>query len=142
MLERGRLDQLLHLLNHFRFGGAHQLGDAVRASWSFLETFESAYTGDGFDAAHARGDAAFRDDFAEADLAGVVDVCAAAQLAAEAGDRDHAHVFSVLFTEQRHCAGGQRLVEIHQRPSRPAYRRICSFMMRSTSAISAASSAA
>ena len=40
-------------------------------------------------------------------------VRAAAQLLAEAGNGDHAHSVAVLFAEQRHGAGGERLIEIH-----------------------------
>ncbi len=42
-----------------------------------------------------------------------MDVRAAAQLLAEAGDRNHAHAIAIFFAEQRHGAGVERLVEIH-----------------------------
>ena len=98
-----------------RFSSAQFVPDACRAMQraSLLELVEDRFAGDGFDAAHAGRDAAFVDDLAQADVAGAADVRAAAQLLAEAGDGDDAHPVAVLFAEQSHGAGVERLVEIH-----------------------------
>ena len=104
-----------------------------------LETLERAFAGDRLDAAHARGNRTFVDDFADADIAGAADVRASAKLLAEIGDGDDAHFIAVFFAEQRHRAGGQRLIQIHHVGVTSRLSRICSFISRSTSAISSAS---
>ena len=75
----------------------------------------AAFAGDGFDAAHAGRDAALVDDLEQADVAGAPDVRAAAELLAETGDVDDAHLVAVLFAEQRHGAGPDGLIERHDR---------------------------
>jgi hypothetical protein len=68
---------------------------------------------DGFNAAHAGRNAAFVDDLAEADIAGAAHVGSAAQLLAEIGDVDDAHLIAVLFAEQRHGACADGFIERH-----------------------------
>ena len=51
-----------------------------------------------------------------ADLAGVVQVRAAAQLAAELAHRDHADRIGIFFAEEHHRAGGAGLGERHELP--------------------------
>ena len=69
--------------------------------------------GDGLDAPDSGRNAAFVGDHAEPDVAGAMDVRAAAQFLAEAGDGDHTHFIAVFLAEQRHGAGVERLIEIH-----------------------------
>ena len=64
---------------------------------------------------------------------------AAAQLLAEAGNRDDADLVAVFFAEQRHGAGRDGLIERHDVGLDRMLRRICSFTSRSTSSISARS---
>ena len=71
------------------------------------------------DAAHAGCDRAFADDLEQADVAGAQRMRAAAQLdriflAVGAAHRQHAHFVAVLLAEQRHGAGGDRLLGRHQ----------------------------
>ena len=74
-----------------------------------------ALADDGIHTAHAGADRGFGHDVDRADLADVVDVGAAAQLAAPAvlADGDHAHDVAVLLTEQVHRAERDRVVELH-----------------------------
>src|SRR3990170_268196 len=63
---------------------------------------ERGMAGDGLDAADARGDGALGDNLEEADLAGGLEVRAAAELGGEIPDADDAHSVAVLLAEQRH----------------------------------------
>ena len=87
--------------------------NAAQGAGGLLKLAQRAFAGDGFDAPHAGGDAAFIDDLADADIAGAAHVRAAAQLLAETGHGDHAHLLAVFFAEQRHGAGGDGLIERH-----------------------------
>ncbi len=57
------------------------------------------------DPPRAGRDALFADDLEQADLAGVVQVRAAAQLLAELAHRDHPHDVRILLAEEHHRAG-------------------------------------
>src|SRR5205823_3496070 len=84
-----------------------------------LVVFEGSDAGDGFDAAHARGNGLFADDFQHADIACAGDMRAAAQLLrveapgrAGIGNGYHADVgFGILVAKEGECAGGQRVFE-------------------------------
>ena len=64
----------------------------------------------GFDAPHARRHAAFVRDDERPDVAGRPAMGAAAQLYRETRHGDHPHALAVLLAEQRHRAGGNRLL--------------------------------
>ena len=66
------------------------------------EVAQRLFSGDGFDAAHAAGDASLFQNLDESDFAGGRDVRAAAEFGGEIGDLEHAHLFAVLFAEERH----------------------------------------
>ena len=67
----------------------------------------------GLDAAHAGGDGALREDAQRADLRGVVQMRAAAQLSARAVHIHNTHDVTVLLPEERRGAGGSGLVDGH-----------------------------
>ena len=75
-----------------------------------LRPRERAGAGKGLDASHAGRDAGLGHDREEADVAGGAHVGAAAQLQAEAGDADDAHLVAILFAKQRHRAGRDRFL--------------------------------
>ena len=74
---------------------------------------EDTLSGDGLDPADAGGNAAFRKDLEGADVAGVLNVCAAAEFHGEITHRDHADDVAVFFAEQRHGAQLAGLVDGH-----------------------------
>src|SRR5713226_3347402 len=78
----------------------------------FLHPGERALAGGRLDAAHARRNAALGRDLEEADVAGARHVRAAAQLA-RGTDVEHAHLVAILFSEERHGAALDRVVELH-----------------------------
>ena len=94
--------------------GSVAVNDQVRAQ---VDPTRRADAGERLDPAHARADAAVREDREEADLTRLVDVRAAAQLGAEGAavavvrDRDHAHAVAVLVAEEVQRTGGERLVQ-------------------------------
>ena len=70
------------------FAGVEQAGDGAQGGQGALVFGEGAVAGDGFDAADAGGDGLLADDLEDADIAGAVDVRAAAKfLAVEAARR-------------------------------------------------------
>ena len=77
-----------------------------------LERLQRLEAGDRLDAADAGRDAALGHDRKQADVAGRAHVRAAAQLHAEAGNRDDADLVAVLLAEERHRAGGDRLLRV------------------------------
>ncbi len=79
---------------------------------SALQVGQRVRAGDGFDAAHASGHAAFGHDLEQADVARALHVGAAAQLAAGANVQ-HAHGFAVLLAKQHHRAGGLGRFDVH-----------------------------
>ena len=74
---------------------------------------DGAFAGDGFYAAHAGGDAAFRHDLEQADVAGALHMGAAAQFGGEVAHGQHAHFIAVFFAEQHHRAGFLRGFHAH-----------------------------
>ena len=66
-----------------------------------------------FDAAHAGRDAGFGDNLEQADIAGALDMRAAAQLGGEVAHTDDTHLVAVLLTEQRHGAALDSIVIRH-----------------------------
>ena len=102
-----------HLIDQFGLGDAQHVRHAMQGVARLLVLADGVFAGDGFDAANARGDAAFRDDLEEADIAGAADVRASAELLAEVRDHHDADVGAVFFAEQRHGAGGNGLIESH-----------------------------
>ena len=75
-----------------------------------LVVLHGTRAGDRLDAAHARRNTAFGHDREEADVARRAAMRAAAQLHAEAGNRDDAHAVAVLFAEERHRARRHRFL--------------------------------
>ena len=78
-------------------------GQPLHACLERLQVGERVVARHRLDAADAGGDAAFRDDLEQADVAGARDVGAAAELAARA-DVEHADLVAVLLAEQHHGA--------------------------------------
>ena len=68
----------------------------------FLEMMQRTFAGNGFDAPHARRNAAFFQNFDQSDLAGCGGVGAAAEFGGEVSDLDHAYLVAILLAEQRH----------------------------------------
>ena len=68
----------------------------------FAEVAQRAFAGNGFEAAHAAGDASLFQNFDEADLAGGCGVRAAAEFGGEVADANHANLVAVLLAEERH----------------------------------------
>ncbi len=68
----------------------------------FAEVAQRAFAGDGFEAAHAAGDASLFQNFDEADFAGGRGVRAAAEFGGEVADANDANFVAVLFAEERH----------------------------------------
>src|ERR1035438_9828527 len=77
-------------------------GDDVFQLMIFAEVAQRAFSGDGLDAAHARRDASFFQNFDQADLAGLRRVRTAAEFGGEISDLDHAHAVSILFAKESH----------------------------------------
>ena len=99
-----------------------------------LERRQRLEPGNRLDAPDAGSHAAFRHDGEQADIAGRADMGASAQLHAEAGNGDDAHAIAVLLAEERHGAGGHRLLRrLDLGRARACCCRICSLTMRSIS---------
>ena len=58
------------VFDQLRLGDAQDVRHAVQRFARLLELAHGAFAGDGFDAANAGGDAAFRNDLEDADVAG------------------------------------------------------------------------
>ncbi len=90
-------------------GGIEAVGDAEEAFLLFEEVGFCGASGDGLDATGTGGDGAFADDVDEADLAGVVDVGAAAEFGAEdvaiVADFDDADFAAVFVAEEGEGTG-------------------------------------
>ena len=97
---------------HFGWSGVERRGNLGQLIAFTLKGLQRFQPGDGLDAADARRHARLRDDGEEADVAGGLDVRAAAQLHAEAGNRDHAHGVAVLLAEERRRTSGDRVLRI------------------------------
>src|SRR5579875_306916 len=78
-----------------------------------LKFFERGDTRYCFDAADAGRDAAFIDDFEEADIARAPDMGAATEFAAETGDSDNTDAIAVFLAKERHSACIESLIEVH-----------------------------
>src|SRR5690606_34075003 len=74
---------------------------------------QRAFARHGLDTADAGGNAAFRNDLEETDIAGAADVGAAAQLGGELAELEHPYRIAVLLAEQRHGAAVDGLVVTH-----------------------------
>ena len=86
---------------------------AVKRRALLLRPLDGARAGHRFNPADAGRDAAFGENHEKPDVAGGVDVRAAAQLHAEARHADDPDLVAVLFPEQRHGAGRDRLLRRH-----------------------------
>ena len=87
-------------------------GDTAERSFHALHVGEGDIAGDRLDAADSRRHTAFGGNRENADIAGALDVGAAAQFTRRA-DIDHAHLVTVFFAEEHHCAGFLRLLDRH-----------------------------
>ena len=102
--------QLFDRIDRLGLADVQRIEDALQCRTLMLRPLDGARAGDRFDPAHAGRDAAFGDDGEEADVAGGRDVCAAAKLQAEVRDAHDADLVAVFLSEQRHRAGGDRLL--------------------------------
>ena len=87
----------------------------MRGFVEILEVLQRAASGQRFHAADARGKRAIGDDLEHADVAGAVDVTAAAKLARPVACGNDAHVIAVLLAKHRHRAALLRLGDRHDR---------------------------
>src|SRR3546814_2686655 len=90
------------------------------SDWSSDVCSSDLLAGQRLDTAHAGGHRALVDDLEQADVAGAAHMGAAAELdriipVAELAHGEHADLVAVFLAEQRHGAGGDRLVRRHQR---------------------------
>ena len=106
-------ERVRHLGLHVVARAAHQARDFFHELVGVLDVLERTFGGDGLDAPHARGHAAFAHDLEDADVAGARDMRAAAQLHRKIPHAQHAHVFLVFLAEQRDGAFGHRGVVRH-----------------------------
>src|SRR5581483_6040022 len=104
------LEQSLHALDRVVGARAQHRADLFQPLLVSAHQVERALAGDRFDAPDAGGDAAFGLELEDADLAGAVDVRAAAELGGEVADLDHAHDVAVLVAEKSERASFHRLV--------------------------------
>ena len=119
------LHKLIHLvvqfgvlLDIFLEGGDYvggiieQLAHLLEGSLHFIERFLNPFAGDGLDTADTGGDTAFRDNTDHTDIAGIVDMCAAAKLYGIAVT-DHAHFIAIFLAEERHSTHSTGLLNGH-----------------------------
>ena len=120
------LDRLLQRLHARLEPGHHIVRVGVEEAPDALEGLEArpcegerSEPGERFDAAYASGDPGLLGDEERADFAGGADVRAAAQLGAERAiaDGDDPHAVAILLAEERHRAGGDRLLRVADRGS-------------------------
>ena len=108
--------------------------DSRSAASSCPTCRERGLAGDRLDAADARGDGALGDDLEEPDLAGGVEVRAAAELGGEVADADDADAVAVLLAEQRHRPALERgAADPSRRGSTTMFACTCSLTRSSTS---------
>ncbi len=79
-----------------------RLADYVFQLVIFLEVVQRAFAGDGFNAAHSGRNAAFFQNFDQADFSGGIGVRAAAEFGGEVSNLDDADPVAVFFSEQGH----------------------------------------
>src|SRR5262249_2711115 len=118
--------ELFHGLRKLLYGGedgilghVERMRDLGEHFGLFLEMFQGAGAGDGFDAAYAGGDGTFANDFQDADIADAMDVGAAAEfLGVEAAwgafvwNRDDPDVgVGIFVAEKGESPGSQCVVE-------------------------------
>ena len=113
------LQEALDAPRHVRRLGLEERGGLTKDPFALSQIVHRDAGGQGLDPAHAGGDGAFRDDLEETDVAGAPDVGAAAKLGREAtigvfAHGDDAHLVAVLFAEQRHGPGLDRLAGVHE----------------------------
>src|SRR6185312_4041591 len=108
------LEHILHLVLHVFARAAHELGEVAQQAVVLLHVLDCGLARDRLDAAYARGNTAFTEDLEEADVSGPLHVSAAAELHREISDAQHANVLVVFLTEERHRAGGDRVLVSHE----------------------------
>src|SRR6185437_8225589 len=104
------LEHILHLVLHVFARAAHELGEVAQQAVVLLHVLDCGLARDRLDAAYARGNTAFTEDLEEADVSGPLHVSAAAELHREISNAQHANVLVVFLTEERHRAGGDRVL--------------------------------
>ena len=92
--------------------GLERAGGPAHRVFKLLQIGQRIAAGDGFNAPHARGHAAFAGDLEQANVAGALHVRAAAQLAA-AADVKHAHRLAILLAKQHGRAGFLGRFDVH-----------------------------
>ena len=98
---------------HFRRWRLERPRRFVQPRLGFVGIRQRALGGHRLDAANARRDTRFGHDLEQADVAGALDVGAAAQLGGEIAHGQHAHLVPVFLPEQRHRARLDRRVVGH-----------------------------
>ena len=110
-LERGnflfqRPDLIEHLADAvLQLGrtGLQRAGSALDCRFQRLQISQRVFSGDGFNAPHARCHAAFGHDLEQANIAGAAHVRTTAEFLART-NAQYAHLVAVLFAEQHHRA--------------------------------------
>ena len=106
---------MLHLRLEIGRPALDERADAADQALRRLDLFQREFAGNGLDPAHTARDAGLGGNLEQADVAGPLDVRAAAQFRRELADLEHADAVAVLFAEQRHRAAVDRLVVGHLR---------------------------
>ena len=103
----------LGLVDELHRGGLEHFGSLDQAGVHLVDEVQEGFARDGLDAADAGGDGRFARDAERADLGGIVDVRAAAELDGLAAHVDHADHVAVFFAEQGDGAELLGLVDRH-----------------------------
>ena len=101
---------------------AEQLAGLAQLGLALAEPVDRGGPGDRLDPAHVGGARALGGDLEDADLGGVGDVGAAAELTRDAVDLDHPHPLAVFLAEQGHRAQLLGLGALHVQPAHRAAR--------------------
>ncbi len=96
-------------------GGLIAAGEIVGEPGTLLDQLHCATTGDGLDPPNTGGDSTFAGDGAKTDVAGPLDMAAAAELSGEltVTNGHNSDIVTVLLTEKRHGAERPRVVDGH-----------------------------
>jgi len=107
------LKHLLQLVEQLGLAATEQCRDLDESLLLLRNVGHCCSTGNRFDAAHARSDTAFGQDFEQPDIAGATHVGSAAQLGRECTHAQHPYPLAVFFAEQGHGTEIERLLHVH-----------------------------
>lgn len=107
------ISQGADLVDDFASVAAQQVGRFGQSALLVGHVIQRTLPRDRFDAAHARGHAAFADQLEQADVARAAHVGAATEFGGVVAHLQDAHLLAVLFAEQRHRSEIQGLLHAH-----------------------------